>query len=302
MTDREEIHLLAHLRPMHLLTALGLYLTGAGLARYLGARIGMGSFLVGMAWLLFSLSGIFFLGDYFRTPFQRPIFPLSDDADHKLISSREKPQVGVLYIAVALLTAAAALTALLAVRHRLSPAVSGLMAVFFLLLGAQVLPGLSLEVSGMGEFATSLSLVLFPPALAFTMLYGGFHRYLSLAVFPLFPLHLALVLTLRLRSYAADLQSGRKTLLVRIGWVRGVYLHNLLILSGFLLFGAALLFGLPLRLAGPVFITLLPAGYLIWYYSGLERGAPVHWILIVTLALIVFYLPLYLLLFSVWIY
>ncbi len=302
MTDREKLHFLRHLRPVHLLTALALYLTGAGLARYLGARFSGNLFLLGALWLISCLEGFFFLGDYIQFPFQGAVFPLTGTGEFDQEEASSSPDELLLYTALTLLSSAAALTTVLAARGALSSAVGWLLAAYFLLLGLIILPGLAVDASGIGEFASSLSLVIFPPALAFLTQYGDFHRYLTLAVFPLFPLHLALILSLRLRSYPADLHRDRKTLLVRMGWTKGVFLHNLLVLSGFLLFGAALLFGLPLRFGGPVFLTLLPAGYLVWYYANLERGAPARWTMILALSLSVFFLPVYLLLLAVWLY
>jgi 1,4-dihydroxy-2-naphthoate octaprenyltransferase len=302
MTDKDRFRLLEHLRPMHLLTALALYLLGAGLAHYLGARFEIGLFSLGLVWLALFLEGFFFLGDYLQAPFQESVFPLQP-AD-RIPGEARDPGSGLvlLYSALGLLTGTAALTAALVVNSLLTAPAYGLMALYFSLMGALIVPGLQLDRTGLGEFAVSLCLVVFPPALAFLPQYGGFHRYLLMAVFPLFPLHLALILSLRLRSYAEDLQAMRRTLLVRTGWKKGVFLHNLLVLSGFLLFGSAVLFGLPLRIAGPVFSALIPAAYLVWYYSGLERGAPARWPLIITLALVVFTLPVYLLLFAAWIY
>jgi hypothetical protein len=89
--------------------------------------------------------------------------------------------------------------------------------------------------------------------------------------------------------------------LVRLGWQRGIYLHNLMVLSGFLLFGVALIFGMPFRLILPVFFTLPAVGYLILYLSSLQDGAPVRWPLITLLSLVIFYLPVYLITYTVWI-
>jgi len=301
MEDRKSSKDLNHLRPVHLLTALALYLTGAGLAHYLGARFETGIFLLGLLWLLLVLEGIFFLGDYFQVPFQAAVFPLDGSGQSSRNISGSDQDSLLLYASLGLLTGAAVMTVMLVINQVIGPAMYGLMGLIFLLLALLVLPGLNLESSGLAEFFTSLSLVVLPPALGFLPQYGSFHRYLYLAVFPLFPLHLALILTLRLRSFAGDLRGQQRTLLVRIGWKKGVFIHNLLVLSGFLLFGSALLFGLPIRIAGPVFIALLPAGYLVWYYAGLEKGAPMRWPLIIPLSLTIFSLPVYLLLFAAWI-
>ncbi|NQS90818.1 MAG: hypothetical protein HQ574_00280 [Chloroflexi bacterium] len=97
-----------------------------------------------------------------------------------------------------------------------------------------------------------------------------------------------------------DLKIGRKTLIFRLGWVRAVFLLNLLILSGFLLFGFTLLFGMPFHLIGLVFLVLPAAGFLVWYLSRLEDGAPVRWPLITYLSLVTFFLPVYLIAYGVW--
>jgi len=175
------------------------------------------------------------------------------------------------------------------------------MASYFVIYCLLIIPGVSLDLSGIGEFFTSMILVVLPPAIGYLLQVGEFHRFLYLGIFPLFPLHLAMILVLRLKTYSDDLRKSRKTLLVRLGWQRGIYLHNLMVLSGFLLFGVTLFFGMPFRLILPVFLTLPAAGYLILYLSGLQDGAPVRWPLITLLSLVIFFLPVYLITYTVWI-
>jgi 1,4-dihydroxy-2-naphthoate octaprenyltransferase len=302
MTDERKTNVLRHIRPLHLMTALALYLAGAGLARYLGTQVDYGILGLGFSWLCCFFGGIFLLGDHFQISFVDPVLP-----PRKVTSStgdsRESPVPNLfLYGALALLAAAGVLTILLGLRQAVTPAISVIMVVVLGCSTALIVPGLQIKYSGIGEFLISICLVLIPPALSFITQYGEIHRFLTLSIFPLFPLHLALVLTLGLRSYAKDFRLDRKTLMVRIGWVRGVFLHNMLLLSAFLLFGAAILFGLPVRIVGPVFLALVPAGYLIWIYAGLERGAPVRWPVIIFLALVVFLLPVYLITFTAWIF
>lgn len=302
MTDQTKPDLLSTIRPLHLVTVLGLYLEGAGLARYLGARLDLAGLGLGSAWLLCLTAGIFLLGDYLRVPVEDPILParyqsqISQDPDQTSLPTIR------LYGSLALISAAGVLTILMGVGGWITPGVAVILGGYFVLAAMLIIPGLGLRYSGVGEFLISICLVIFPPALSFLSQYGEFHPFLSLGVFPLFPIHLALILTLRLRSFPGDLRADRKTLMVRLGWVRGIFLHNLLLLSGFLLFGAALLFGLPVRIVGPVFFALIPAVYLIWIYSRLESGAPVRWPVIILLALVVFFLPLYLITFTVWIF
>jgi 1,4-dihydroxy-2-naphthoate octaprenyltransferase len=110
-----------------------------------------------------------------------------------------------------------------------------------------------------------------------------------------------MMILFRLVSYRKDLWLKRNTIIVRIGWKQGIFFHNLLILSSFILFGIALSFGFSIRLAGLVFLTLPFALYLIWYLSQLETGAPARWLWLTTLSMVVFFLPIYMLTFSAWI-
>lgn len=302
MTDRNKTNLLYHIRPIHLMTVIALYLAGAGLARYLGARVDLSVLGLGLAWLLCLSLGIFLLGDHFKISFVSPVLPARGRIDSKEDQQESPSSNTLLFGALALLSATGVLTVLMGINGLITSATGLILAGCFVAFSFQITPGLNLKYSGIGEFLVSICLVLFPPALSFFTQYGEFHRFLSLSVFPLFPLHLGLVLTLCLRSYPEDHRADQRTLMVRLGWVRGIFLHNMLLLSAFLLFGTAMLFGFPSRIAGPVFLALIPAGYLIWIYSGLEGGAPVRWPLIISLAGVVFFLPVYLIAFTAWIF
>jgi len=292
MTETRKLNLVQHLRPLHLMTLIVLFCLGVGFGRYLGQRIDPNSFLIGLFWILTLSTGLNFLGDYFQTPFDRGLI-------RKLPKENKKDEV-ILYISVACLAVSAVLTVILGISGSLSISSGLIMGSFFLIYSLLVIPGVSLDQSGVGEFFTSLILVVLPPAIGYLLQAGEFHRFLYLGIFPLFPLHLSMVLVLRLKTYPDDIRKDRKTLLVRLGWQRGVFIQNLMVLSGFLLFGVALAFGRPFRLILPVFLTLPAAGYLIWYLSSLQDGAPVRWPLITLLSLVTFFLPVYLITFTIW--
>ena len=301
MIERQSLNLLKHIRPVHLLTIIALYLLGTGFARYLGQSIDYSLFSLGLAWLLFLQLGYYFLGDHFNTPFDAGLYKrLPFKSDDK---SAEPAQSGetLLYISVSCFAGAVILSLLLILQGAVSISTAFLMGLFFAGNFLLVVPGVSLDLSGVGEIITSIILVIIPPAFVFFLQYGSFHRFLALGIFPLYPLHLALILLLRLPGYGDDLRENRRNLLVRIGWIQGIFLHNLLIFSGFLLFGVAILFGFPVRIVGFVFLTLPAALYLVWYLSKLEDGAPVRWPLITLLSLVIFFLPVYLLTYSSWI-
>ncbi len=300
MSEKHKLDLVGHIRPLHLLTTLVMYAIGAGFARFLGTQIDPGLLVLGILWIAFLSVGLNFLGDYFQVPFDRGLPDRGGDGEDKLPASRIAKNEILLYVAAALLAGGALLTVFLIVAGRISTSLALVMIFFFLLYGSLIIPGLGLNQSGIGEFITSTVLVVLPPAAGYLLQVGVYHRFLTLAIFPLFPLHLGLILVLRLKTYAQDIQSRRKTLLVRLDWKRGIVVHNLMVLSGFLFFGFSLLFGMSFRIIAPVFFALPPAIYLIWILSGLENGAPVRWNLIRLLSLVVFFLPVYMIFYTAW--
>jgi len=301
MTETRKLDLVQHIRPLHLMTLVVLYILGVGFVRYLGHRINPATLVTGLVWILSLTIGLNFLGDYFHSPFDRGLIRKEQGEEDSLDNSLNSKDEIYLYISVACLAVSAVLTLILGISGYLALSSGLVLASYFVIYCLLIIPGFSLDQSGIGEFFTSMILVVLPPAIGYLLQVGEFHRFLYLGIFPLYPLHLALILVLRLKTYPDDLRKSRKTLLVRLGWQRGIYLHNLMVLSGFLLFGVALIFGMPFRLILPVFLTLPAAGYLIWYLSRLQDGAPVRWPLITLLSLVIFFLPVYLITYSVWI-
>jgi 1,4-dihydroxy-2-naphthoate octaprenyltransferase len=126
------------------------------------------------------------------------------------------------------------------------------------------------------------------------------HRLLAMATFPLTLLHLAMMLAFELPDYATDLKYGKRTLMVRAGWQRGMLLHNILVLSGFALLGLAAIMGLPTWIALPTFFVL-PVGLLqIWQMIRIEQGSKPNWTLLTLAAVTSFGLTAYLLVFGFW--
>jgi 1,4-dihydroxy-2-naphthoate octaprenyltransferase len=301
MTEHQRVKLLKHIRPIHLLTTITLYLLGAGLARYLGQRIDQLVFLVGLSWLVFLQLGFYFLGDHFRTPFDPGLLNRLPFDSKDLANEGSQPGELLLYISLSCFAATGVITIIMGLQGVISISIIVLMGLIFAGFFLLTVPGISLDQSGLGEIITSITLVILSPAIAFILQYEIFHRLLVIGIIPLFPLHLAMILFLRLGGYREDIKRNRKSILVRIGWKQGLFLHNLMILSGFLLFGISLIFGSPIRLVGYVFLALPAALYLIWSLSQLEDGAPVRWPVFILLSLVVFFLPVYFLTFSSWI-
>jgi len=302
MSSFSKNRFLEHLRPLHVVSLVACYLLGGGLARHLGVLVDWSAFLIGLLWSVFTALGFFMLADRFQTGERLGLLlrlPFQPDRDAE--QTEETEPVELIYLAASLL-AAAAVTSLFIFRLPVfSIETAFLMMVFFGGLFLLTAPGIQFANSGFTEPLTSFLLVLIPPALGYTLQTGEYHRFLALSVFPLYPLHLAMLLFWQLPEYPRDLRLGRKTLMIRLGWLQGIFVHNLLVLTGFLLFGAGVLFGFPARIGWPILLVLPLAGYLIWYLSRLKDGAPTRWLPLSLLSGSIYYLPVYLITYSYWI-
>jgi 1,4-dihydroxy-2-naphthoate octaprenyltransferase len=150
---------------------------------------------------------------------------------------------------------------------------------------------------GYGELISTILIANLTPALACLLQYGELHRLVAFLTFPLTFLTLAAGLALKLETYAADIQRERKNMLTRIGWQRGMVIHNLLILTGFLFLGTARLAGLPWNLTWPGLLALPVGLFQIIQMQGIANGSKPRWRLLAitaaaTLALTVYFINL----------
>jgi 1,4-dihydroxy-2-naphthoate octaprenyltransferase len=95
--------------------------------------------------------------------------------------------------------------------------------------------------------------------------------------FPLTCLYLAAEIARSLQTFAEDIRLDRVTMLVRLGWQRGMTLHNILITAAYLLLALAVIFKLPWRLAFPVFLSLPVALFEIYQMTAIAAGAKPRW-------------------------
>jgi 1,4-dihydroxy-2-naphthoate octaprenyltransferase len=109
-----------------------------------------------------------------------------------------------------------------------------------------------------------------------------------------------MVIAFGLSDFGKDIKSNNPTLLVRMGWRDGMNLHNLLILSAYLLLGLATTFGLPVLITFPAILPL-PLGLLqIWQMIRIGTGAKPNWRLLHINAVALFTATVYLLTFGFW--
>ena len=278
-----------------------LYALGVGIARYFEASVDWSIYLLGQVWVTTLQLGAHYLNEYFDAPadadnFNRTPFSGGSGA----LGEGSLPRGAALLAAATSMTFTAVFTVLLIQTGRLSPVTVLMMLLIFLGALYYSTPPLNLAVSGYGELTTSLIVANLVPTFAFLLQRGDLHRLLAMTTFPLTALHLAMMLAFEFPDYASDLKHDKRTLLVRIGWQRGMTLHNMLILTAFLLLGLAAAFGLPLAIALPPFLVLPLGLFQIWYMTRIAAGAKPHWKLLTLTAVSLFGLTAYLLAFAFW--
>ena len=286
-----ELARIAH--PMVLLASFLSYALGAGIAAYLGHAVRGDVYLAGQAAVLFLLLSSYFL----RELYSLPVVSASRRGEPAPLLSRNN----LLAVAATTLTAGAVLTVLL-----LSSGALTLPAFFFLgaafLLGmVYALPPLRLAYSGYGELVFAILMANLVPAVGFLLQSGEFHRLLAMLTFPLTFLYLAANLAVHLERYPQDVREGRRTMLTRLGWQRGMTLHNLLILLGFLALGSAALVGLPWNLTWPGLLGLVVGAFQIAQMIAIANGAKPRWGLLRVTAAATFAVTAYFLTFALWI-
>lgn len=288
-------------RPLLLLGGVLLYTLGTGVARYLGNLIDWNSYFLGLAWVLLVQLGMIYLNEYFGES------PLIDDSGQNSLSGGLGiygrggiPRNVLLAAAFTAYAVAASLTVLLIQQPGFTSPTLVFMLVIFLGTFTMVVPPVRLVNSGYGEIVSVILFSNLVPAMAYLFQTGDLHRVLAMVTFPLTFLQLAMLLSFELPYYAQDLKYGRQTLLARAGWETGMRLHNISLLLAYLFLGLAAVFGLPLSISLPGFLTFPLAVFQIWYMNRIAGGAKPNWRLLTFVASAIYVLTAYLFAFALW--
>lgn len=289
-------------RPFSLLAGILLYALGAGIVSFLGYPINWQTYFAGQAAITFLQ-----LSSYYLKAYYDPLSPQEDDApvdksplDGRPPKSGKLPRQLVLQLALVTMTVGAALTVLLLAAGSITLPAFVLLGIAFLLFFFYAVPPLRLVYSGYGELISAVLLANLVPALGFLFQTGELHRLLAMLTFPLTALYLAALLATELQSYGGDLHYGRKTMMVRMGWQRGMNAHNLLVLGAYLLLGVAAVLNLPWVLTWPPLLTLPVGLFQIWQINQIAQGAKTRWRLLALTAGATLGLAAYLINLSLW--
>jgi 1,4-dihydroxy-2-naphthoate octaprenyltransferase len=230
-----------------------------------------------------------------------PLRRMRKDVEDELAQAGPRlPRQSVLMAVGVILTAWALATVFLMTQGGL--AITGLM-----LLGAACVlaffygvPPVRLAYRGYGELSEAILLCGLVPALAYMLQTGDLHRLLPMLAFPLLSLYLAMRLAQTLKSYLRDEKLGWKTMMLAIGWQRGMLMHNVMILMGYLLLGAAAIFSLPWELTWPAMLSLPLGAFQIYQISQIAAGGKPNWRLLQLTSAATFGLAVYLITLALW--
>ncbi len=275
--------------------AMVLFLLGLGVAHYLGYSLAWEPSFLALGWtILLQLSGIF-LRQSSSTPVNLPKNQshTNNPSDSMLSQS--------LLLAIALLASLASLTVLFLAKKFIN-------AQTFFIMFSGVVGMLFLSVSpfketlhGFHEVIVSILMTFFIPLFGFESQSQDIHRLILMIALPLFSLRMSAILTYELSTYADDIKSLKPTLLIRIGWQNGMFLHNALILFAFLLIALAVVFGLPLPIALPSMSALILGILQIWNMHKIAEGKKPNWRAMMVGDLSLYLLVIYFLAYSFWV-
>jgi len=278
-----------------------LYALGVGITHYLGGIIDWRVYLLGQLWVSLLQLSTQYLNEYFNARADRENpnrTPLTGGSG--VIGPGKLSRRVVLLAALTCLAFLASMTVVLISRLSLPPEALLIMVLAFLGAFFYSVPPVKLEASGYGELTTSVMVGFMVPAYAFILQVGELHRLVAMTAFPLTVIHLAMLLAFELPDYANDIKFNKRTLIVRMGWQNGMTLHNILILTAFLLLVVAGAFGYPwfAVIAG---LLPLPVGiFQIWQMRNISVGAKPNWTLLTVGALALFGSMAYFMAFTFW--
>jgi 1,4-dihydroxy-2-naphthoate octaprenyltransferase len=284
-------------KPFNLLGGVLVYALGVSIARYLGNPIDWALVVFGQVWVTAYQLGSNYLEAYFRQPTKS-----GDPSRFQIEGNKDEPHDGlrrdlILWASFAAFTAMTSIT--LVMFQSGGVHTPSLMVMGILLLGVvlNTVPPFILTTSGYGELVQSILIASLIPVFGYILQNKEIHRLVAMSTFPITMLHLAMAMAHQLQKYSFNVRNGYNTLLVRLGWERGMTYHNILLLGSFVLIGFAMLFGFPTSIAMPVFTVLPLTFFQIWYLNRIAAGAKPNWRVLNLTATLNFYLPVYLLVF-----
>ena len=288
-------------RPFFLMIGALAYALGAGIAKYLGHSINWDVYFMGQVWITSVQLSAQYLDEYLNVSVKQHPPLRTRTPSHDAYSEKYGLSKTVLmYLSIVMLTLTTTVTASI-LRSGMVEGTS-LMVMLIVLAGTfcYSLPPLNLSEKGYGELLLAVLVANMIPAFAFLLQTGELHRLVFMSTFPLTFSFLAMMIVYEFRDYAVDMKKGRSTLLIRLGWQKSIVVHNILVLTAFLVLGLATLAGLSLSISFPGML-IFPLGlFQIWYLAKIADGIKPQWNVFIVYTIAMFALFIYLLAFAFW--
>ncbi len=253
------------------------YFLGLSIIIHFGPSLNGRAAFLGWVGIMFLVLSSFYLKSHFD---QMDVFPkraFLTESDAELSGLVSLPLYFFLLMGLICLTTGLSVLSLLSIQLQIGRQL------YFLLFPAVIIfifygvPSVRLVYRGWGEFAQSCLMVLFTPALAYIFQVGEITRSLAFFTFPLFFMVLAMFLALSFYRYQKESFLNRNPMLEVIGWRNGVFWHNVFLLSAYVLFSLAGLFGQPWNITWPAFLSLPVALFQMFQLHQITQGVKPDW-------------------------
>jgi 1,4-dihydroxy-2-naphthoate octaprenyltransferase len=262
-------YLLSFIQPVSLSLSVLTFVMGTGLVQYFGYKIDWSAFFLGLV-------GIFLL--QLNSNFLKCFFDVADQTPPIVDLNKARNQKFFLIVSSAILLT-------IGVIVTLSLLASGALKIStFVVLGMALfisffhgVPPLRLIYSGYGELAEAFVLAILTPALAFLLQTDHYNQFLLMISIPVAAQIFARTLANSIITFLSDLKNERRTLIVRIGWQRGMNLHHIMVLVSYFLLLWATYWELPWSLAWRGLLTLPLGMFQIFQIARIAGGANPNW-------------------------
>lgn len=266
-----------YIRPWILIAGIAFSFLGIGVLDYLGPGVDWDIFWLGLVLVLSLLISSAYLKAHFDQIDAAYKGKWIVEANPETEGLVKLPRQIFLLAGLTNLTAAAVCIVLLGRLHGLTGGTYVLLGIAFLIALFFGVPPARLVYSGWGEISQAVLLAVVIPALAYMLQTGELNRLLSMLTFPPVLLLLALFLAQSFEHYGKDRYLERGSLLERISWQKGSFVHNILLLAAFLLVMLAALMGQPWALTWPMLLSLPFALFQVYQMVCITGGARPDW-------------------------
>jgi len=286
------------LKPLGILPVLFAYILGVSIAHYLGGKIDLSVTVIGLLTCLLIRDMRNFLCAYFDHPESYHSTLNLNDPDREMLLQIRRPLL--LIYSLVILAAGASLAMVLIYKGVFTTSVFLLLGIALLLNFFAAVPPPRFSRKGYDELIEALFITNLVPAIAFSLTGMPLSLLIIQLTLPLTLIYLAMKIALSFEGYGFDSIHGRHTLTTRFGWQTALIMHNIFILSAFVLVAIFLLMGLPWSLSWPLLLALPVGGLQILYLQSIANGVKPKWRFLRWLTVGLFIMMVYLEIISLW--